>query len=71
MKSTINHLERLIYLADLLIHLMLIRLLDLILIQGELKPAFSIPSVTLNLTSSTISYSNITYISMLIQYNLT
>jgi len=53
------------YSADLLTHSILIRLLDLILIQGELKPASLTPSVALSLTSSIISYSNVTYISML------
>jgi len=58
------------YLANLLILLMLIRLLDPILIQGELKPIFLISSAVLSLTSSIISCSNVAYISMLIQYNL-
>ena len=58
------------YLADLLTHLMLIRLLDLILIQGELKPIFPTLSAALSLTSS-IFCSNVTYISTLTQYNLT
>jgi len=53
------------YSADLLTHSILIRLLDLILIQGELKPASLTPLVALSLTSSIISYSNVTYISML------
>ena len=61
----------LMYLANLLTHLMLIRLLDLILIQGELKPTSPTPSAAQCLTSSIISYSNVIYISMLIQRNLT
>ena len=51
----------LMYLANLLTHLMLIRLLDLILIQGELKPASLTSSIVLSLTSSIISCSNVTY----------
>ena len=54
------------YSADLLIHLILIRLLVPILIQGKLKSIFPISSVALSLTSSIISYSNVIYISMLI-----
>ena len=59
------------YLADLLTHLILIRLLVPILIQGELKPTFPTLSVVLSLTSSIISCFNIAYISVLIQCNLT
>jgi len=57
-------------LADLLTYLILIRLLVPILIQEELKPIFSIPSVALSLTSSIISCSNAIYISVLIWRNL-
>jgi len=53
------------YLADLLTHLILIRLPVLILIQGELKPTSLTPSVAQSLTSSIISYFNVTYISTL------
>ena len=60
----------LMYLADLLIHLILIRLLVLILIQEELKSVSLTPSVVLSLTSSIISCSNAIYISMIIQRNL-
>ena len=59
------------YLANLLTFLILIRLLVLILIQGELKPVSLIPSTVLSLTSSIIFYSNTIYISVLIWYNLT
>jgi len=58
-------------LADLLTHLILIRPPDLILIQGELKPASPILSAVLSPTSSIISCFNTGYISMLIQHNLT
>jgi len=61
----------LMYLADLLKHLILIRLPVLILIQGELKPTSPTPLVTLSLTSSIIFCFNVTYISVLIQCNLT
>jgi len=61
----------LMYLANLLTHLILIRLPDLILMQGELKPTSPISSVALSLTSSIISYSNVTYISILTRYNST
>ena len=54
------------YLADLLTHLILIRLPVPILIQGKLKPAFPTPSVALSLISSIIFCFNITYIFMLI-----
>ena len=57
------------YLANLLIYLMLIRLLVLILIQGELKPVFPTLSVALSLTSSKISCFSIACISMLIWRN--
>jgi len=57
------------YLANSLILLILIRLPDLILIQEELKPASPTLSAALSLTSSIISYSNVAYISMLIQCN--
>ena len=57
------------YLANLLTLLILIRLLDLILIQGELNPVSPTLSVTLSLTSLIISYSNAVYISMLIRHN--
>ena len=59
------------YLANLLILLMLIRLLDLILIHGELKPISPTSSAALNLTSLIISYSSVIYISVLIQHNST
>jgi len=59
------------YSADLLTLLILIRLLDPILIQGELKPAFLILSAALSLISSIISYFNVVYISMLIWCNST
>ena len=59
------------YSADLLTHLMLIRLPVLILIHRELKPASPTPSVTLSLTSLIISCSNVTYILTLIWHNLT
>jgi len=59
------------YSANLLTLLILIRLPDLILIQGELKPVSPTPSAALSLTSSIISYSNASYISMLIWHNLT
>ena len=49
------------YLADLLTPLILIRLLDPILIQGELKPVSPTLSVALSLTSSIISCSNAIY----------
>ena len=58
------------YLVDLLILLMLIRLLVLILIQEELKPTFLIILVALSPTSLIISCSSVTFISVLIQYNL-
>ena len=61
----------LIYLVNLLTHLMLIRLQDLILIQGELKPAFLTSSAILSLTSSIIFCFNVTYIFMLTWHNLT
>ena len=51
------------YLVDLQTLLILIRLLVLILIQGELKPISLILSVALSLTSSIIFYSNIVSIS--------
>ena len=60
----------LIYLADLLTHLILIRLLVLILIQEGLKPASPTLSAALSLTSLIISCLNVTYISMLTQCNL-
>ena len=47
------------YLVNLLIHLMLIRLLVPILIQGKLKLASLTPSAVLSLISSTISYYNV------------
>ena len=53
------------YLADLLTHLILIRLLVPILIQGRLKLVFLILSAALSLTSLIISCFNITYISTL------
>ena len=59
------------YSADLLTHLILIRLLVLILIQGELKPASLILSVALSLISSIISCFNVVYISTLIWCNST
>jgi len=59
------------YLVDLLTHLILIRLPDLILIHGELKPTSPTLLAVLSLTSSIISYSSVTYISMLIQHNST
>jgi len=59
------------YLADLLTHLMLMRLPDLILIQGELKPTSLTLSVALSLTSSITSCSNVTYISVLTWHNST
>ena len=58
------------YSANLLTHLILIRLLVPILIQGKLKSVFPILSVALSLTSSIISCSNIAYISMLTWHNL-
>ena len=61
----------LIYLADLLTPLMLVKLPDLIPTQGELKPVSLISSVALSLISLIISCSNIAYISVLTQYNLT
>ena len=54
------------YLANLLKHLILIRLPVTILIQGELKPASPILSVALSLTSLIIFCFNVTYISTLI-----
>ena len=54
------------YLVDLLILLILIRLPDLILMQEELKPTSSTLSAALSLTSSIISCFNVVYISMLI-----
>ena len=59
------------YLVNLLIHSMLIRLLVLILIQEELKPISLTSSVALSPTSLIISYSNITSTSILIQHNST
>ena len=59
------------YSADLQTLSTLIRLLDQILIQGELKPTSPILSAALSLTSSIISYFNAGYISVLIQRNLT
>ena len=59
------------YSADLLILLILIRLPDPILIQGELKPASLTLLAALSLTSSIIPCSNVVYISMLIQRNST
>jgi len=59
------------YLADLLTHLILIKLLVPILIQGKLKPASPTLSVALSLTSSIISCFNVAYISMLIWCNST
>ena len=58
------------YLADLLTHLILIRLLVPILIQGRLKPTSPTLSAALSLTSLIISCFNVTYISMLTQRNL-
>jgi len=58
------------YLANLLTHLILIRLPVWILIQGELKPASLILSVALSLTSLIISCFNVAYISMLTWCNL-
>jgi len=60
----------LIYLADLLTPLMLVKLPDLIPTQGELKPISLISSVALSLISLIISCSNVAYISVLTQYNL-
>jgi len=57
------------YSANLLTLLILIRLPDPILIQGELKPVSPTPSAALSLTSSIISCSNASYISMLIWCN--
>ena len=57
------------YLANSLTLLILIRFLDLILIQGELKPASPTLSVVLSLTSSIISCSNAVYTFMLIWHN--
>ena len=54
------------YSANLLTHLILIRLLVPILIQGELKPTFPTLSAALSLTSSIIFCSNAIYISALI-----
>ena len=54
------------YLVDLLIHLILIRLLDLILIHRELKPVSPTLSATLSLTSLIMSCSSVIYISVLI-----
>ena len=59
------------YSADLLTHLILIRLLVLILIQGELKSTSPILSVALSLISLIIFCFNVTYISTLIWHNLT
>jgi len=59
------------YLADLLTYLILIRLLVPILIQRELKPVSLTLSAALSLTSLIISCFNVTYISTLIQCNLT
>ena len=61
----------LMYLANLLTHLILIRLPVPVLIQGELKSAFLILSVVLSLTSLIISCFNIVYISILIWCNST
>ena len=58
-------------LGQLLTPLMLIRLLDLILIQGELKPISPILSAALSLTSSIISCSNAAYTSVLTRHNST
>ena len=60
----------LIYLVNLQIHLMLIKLPVLILMLEELTSASLIPSVALSLTSSIIPYSNVIFISILILYNL-
>jgi len=59
------------YSANLLTHLILIRLPDPILIQGELKPTSLTLSVALSPISSIISYSNAGYTSALIWHNLT
>jgi len=59
------------YLANLLTHLILIRLPDLILMQEKLKTAFLTPSTALSLTGLIISYSNVAYISMLTWHNST
>jgi len=59
------------YLADLLTNLILIRLLVLILMQEKLKSVSLALSAALSLTSSIISYFNVTYIFMLIQCNST
>jgi len=61
----------LMYSANLLILLILIRLLVPILIQGELKPASLTPLAALSLTSSIISCFNVVYISAVIWCNLT
>ena len=61
----------LIYLANLLTYLILIRLPVPILIQGELKFASLTLSVVLSLTSSIISCFNVVYISTLIWCNST
>ena len=61
----------LIYLANLLTYLILIRLPVPILIQGELKFASLTLSVILSLTSSIISCFNVVYISTLIWCNST
>ena len=58
-------------LADLLTPLTLIRLPDLTLIQGELKPASPTLSAALSPTSSIISCFNAGYISALIRCNST
>ena len=58
-------------LGRLLTPLMLIRLLDLILIQGELKSISLTLSAALSLTSSTISCSNAAYTSVLTWRNST
>ena len=58
-------------LADLLTHLILIRLLVPILIQEKLKPISLTSSVTLSLISSIISCSNVIYIFVLIWCNST
>ena len=59
------------YSADLLTLSTLIRLLDLTLIQGELKPASPTLLAALSPTSSIISYFNAGYISVLIRRNST
>ena len=59
------------YLANLLTHLILIRLPVPVLIQGELKSASLILSVVQSLTSLIISCFNIVYISILIWCNST